>query len=100
MMEDSVPFSEHSTASLTVQSRISPTEGKTASHCLREACLTGESFERRHAVRRSKGRLSWDRWKCGVAADLDVKVVLLECLIEGSVELGTILFEAKRGRSG
>ena len=32
-----------------------------------------------------------------VAADLDVKVVLLECLIEGPVELETILFEAKRG---
>ena len=27
-MEDSAPFLEHSPASLTVQSRISPTEGK------------------------------------------------------------------------
>ena len=51
MMKDSAPFSEHSLASLTVQSRISPTEGKMASHCLREACLTGESLERRHAAR-------------------------------------------------
>ena len=96
-MEDPAPFSEHSPASLTVQSRISPTEGKMASHCLREACLTGESLERRHAVRRSKGRLSWNRWKCGVAADLDVKVVLLECLTEGPAELETILLEAKKG---
>ena len=54
MMEDSAPFSELSPASLTVQSRISPTEGKMASHCLREACLTGESPERNHAARRSK----------------------------------------------
>ena len=58
MMEDSALFSEHSPASLTVQSRISPTEGKTASHCLREDRLTGESLERSHAVRRRKGRLS------------------------------------------
>ena len=54
-MEDSAPFSEHSPTSLTVQSRISPTEGKMASHCLREVCLTGESLERSHAVRRRKG---------------------------------------------
>ena len=47
MVEDSAPFSE-----LIVQSsRFSPTEGKLASHCLREACLTGESLESRHAVR-------------------------------------------------
>ena len=58
MMEVSAPSSEQSPASLTVQSRISPTEGKMASHCLREACLTGESLEARHAARRSKGRLS------------------------------------------
>ena len=58
MMEVSAPFSEFSPASLTVQSRISSTEGKMASHCLREACLTGESLERRHAARRSKGKLS------------------------------------------
>ena len=51
MMEVSAPFSELSPASLTVQSRISPTEGKMASHCLREACPTGESLERRHAAR-------------------------------------------------
>ena len=57
-MEDSAPFSEHSPASLTVQSRISPTEGKMASHCLREVCLTGESLERSDAVRRRKGRSS------------------------------------------
>ena len=57
-MEDSAPFSEHSPASLTVQSRISLTEGNMASHCLREVCLTGESLERSHAVRRRKGRSS------------------------------------------
>ena len=57
-MEDLVPISEHSLMSLTVQSRISPTEGKMASHCLREVCLTGESLERSHAVRRRKGRSS------------------------------------------
>ena len=57
-MEDSVPFSEHSLASLTVQPRISPTEGKMASHCLREVCLTGESLERSHAVRQRKGKSS------------------------------------------
>ena len=54
MMEVSAPFSELSPASLIVQSsRFSPTEGKLASHCLREASLTGESLESRHAVRRS-----------------------------------------------
>ena len=58
MMEVSAPSSELSPVSLTVQSRISPTEGKMASHCLREACLTGESLERRNRARRSKGRLS------------------------------------------
>ena len=58
MMEVSAPSTELSPASLTVQSRISPTEGKMASHCLREACLTGESLERRHAARQSKGRFS------------------------------------------
>ena len=52
MMEDSAPFSEHSPGTLTVQSRISPTEGKI------EACPTGESLERSHAVRRRKRRLS------------------------------------------
>ena len=35
-----------------------------------------------------------------VAADLDVWVVLLECLIEVPEDLETIPFEAKRGRSG
>ena len=35
-----------------------------------------------------------------VAADLDVRVVPLERLKEGPVELETILSEAKRGRSG
>ena len=65
MMEVSALSSELSPASLTVQSRFSPTEGKLASHCLREAshclreaCLTGESLERCYAVRRSKGRFS------------------------------------------
>ena len=59
MMEVSAPFSELSPPSLIVQSsRFSPTEGKLASHCLREACLTGESPESRPAVRRSKGRFS------------------------------------------
>ena len=46
MMEVSAPFSELSPASLIVQSsRFSPTEGKLASHCLREARPTGESLE-------------------------------------------------------
>ena len=59
MMEVSAPFLELSPASLIVQSsRFSHTEGKLASHCLREACLTGESLESRHAVRRSTGRFS------------------------------------------
>ena len=59
MMEVSAPFSELSPASLIVQSsRFSPTEGNLASHCCREACLTGESLERRHSVRRSIGRFS------------------------------------------
>ena len=57
-MEDSAPFSELSPASLTVQSRISPTEGKMASHCLREACLTGESPEGAKQPDEAKGRLS------------------------------------------
>ena len=57
-MEVSAPFSELSPASLIVQSsRFPPTEGKLASHCLREACLTGESLESRHAVRRSIGEI-------------------------------------------
>ena len=59
MMEVSAPFSELSPASLIVQSsRFSPTEGKLTSHCIREACLTGESLESRPAARRSKGRFS------------------------------------------
>ena len=59
MMEVSAPLSELSPASLIVQSsRFSPTEGKLASHCLREACLTGESLESRPTVRRIKGRFS------------------------------------------
>ena len=59
MMEVSAPLSELSPASLIVQSsRFSPTEGKLASHCFREACLTGESLESRPAVRRIKGRFS------------------------------------------
>ena len=45
MVEDSAPFSELPPVSLTVQSsRVSPTVGKLSSHCLREACLTGESL--------------------------------------------------------
>ena len=58
MMKDCTIFGTFLLASLTVQSIISPTEGKMASHCLREVCLTGESLERRHAVRRNKGRSS------------------------------------------
>ena len=43
MMEIFAPFSELSPASLIVQSsRCSPTEGKLASHCLREAWMAGE----------------------------------------------------------
>ena len=58
MMEVSAPFSELSPASQIVQSgRLSPTEGKLASHCLREDCLTSESLESRHAVRRSIGKI-------------------------------------------
>ena len=59
MVEASAPLSELSPASLIVQSsRFSPTDGKLASPCRREACLTGESPESRHAVRRSIGRFS------------------------------------------
>ena len=59
MMLVSAPFSELSPASLIVQSsRFSPTEGKLASHCFREACLTGISLESRPVVRRIKGRFS------------------------------------------
>ena len=59
MVEASAPLSELSPASLIVQSsRFSPTEGKLASHCRREVCLTGESPESRHAVRQSIGRFS------------------------------------------
>ena len=46
MVEDSAPFSELPPVSLIVQSsRVSPRGGKLSSHCLREACLTGESLE-------------------------------------------------------
>ena len=59
MVEDSAPLSELPPVSLIVQSsRVSLTGGKLSSHCLREACLTGESLESRHAVRRSIGRFS------------------------------------------
>ena len=55
MVEDSEP----PPVSLIVQSsRVSPTGAQVSSHCLREACLTGESPESRHAVRRSIGRFS------------------------------------------
>ena len=73
-----------------------------ASHCLREACLTGESLERSHAVRRRKKKedcLETDG-NAVVAADLDVRVVPLEWLREGPVELETILMRPKGGRSG
>ena len=54
MMGIFAPFSELSPASLIVQSsRCSPTGGKLSSHCFREACLAGEKFEIRHAVRQS-----------------------------------------------
>ena len=87
-MEVSAPFSELSPASLIVQSsRFSPTEGKLASHCLREACLTGESLEISSAVRRSKGDFRETDGNAVVAADLDVWVVLLESLIEVPVDL-------------
>ena len=59
MVEDSAPCSELPLASLIVQSsRFSPTGGKLSSHCLREASLTSESLESRHAVRRNIGRFS------------------------------------------
>ena len=59
MVAVSAPFSKLPPASLIVQSsRFSPTEGKLASHCIREAGLTGESLESRHAVRQSIGRFS------------------------------------------
>ena len=46
MVVVSAPFSELPPSSLIVQdSRFSPTEGKLASHCIREAGLTGESLE-------------------------------------------------------
>ena len=60
MMGIFAPFSELSPASLIVQSsRCSPTGGKLASHCFREACLSRETFESRHAVRRSIWRFPW-----------------------------------------
>ena len=66
MMGNSAPFSELSPESLIVQSsRWSPTGGKLASPCFREACLSCETFESRHAVRRSLRRFQWNRWKCG-----------------------------------
>ena len=59
MVVVSAPFSELPPASLIIQSsRFSPSEGKLASHYIREAGLTGESLESRHAVRRSIGRFS------------------------------------------
>ena len=101
MMEVSAPFSELSPSSLIVQSsRFPPTEGKLASHGFREACLTGESLESRHAVRRSIGDFHETDGNAVVAVGLDVWVVRLECLIEVPVDLETIPFEAKRGRSG
>ena len=52
MMGIFAPFSELSPASPIVQSsRRSPTGGKLASHCFREACLSCETLESRHAVR-------------------------------------------------
>ena len=57
MVAVSAPFSELPPASLILQSsRFSPTEGKLASHCIREVG---------HAVRRSIGIFSRNRWKCG-----------------------------------
>ena len=59
MMEVFAPFTELSPASLIVQSsRCSPREGKLVSHCSREAGLTGEKLESRHAVSRSIWRFS------------------------------------------
>ena len=97
-MEDSAPLPELPAASLIVQSsRFSPTGCKLASHCHREACLTGKSPESCHAVRRSIGDVRETDGNAVVAADLDVRVVLLECLIEVPADLETILFEAKKG---
>ena len=99
-MEDSVRISEHSLVSLTVQSRISPTEVKMASHCLREICLTGESLRGATPSDEEKGdRLEPDGNAVG-AGDLYVRAVPLECLGEGPAELETILLRAKGGRSG
>ena len=59
MVAVSAPFSALPAASLIIQSsRFSPTEGKLASHCIREAGLTSESLESRHAVRQNIGRFS------------------------------------------
>ena len=101
MMDVSAPFSELSPASLIVQSsRFSPTEGKLASHCLREACLTGESLESHPAVRRSKGRFSWNRWKCGCRSRSRCLGSVIGMSDRSSSRPGkTNLFEAKRGRS-
>ena len=59
MMGILAPLSELSPTSPIVQSsRCSSTEGKLASHLFIEACLSCESLESRHAVRRSIWRFS------------------------------------------
>ena len=101
MMGILAPLSELSPASLIVQSsRCSPTAGKLASHLFREACLSCESLESRHAANKAFGDFRETDGNAVVAADLDVWVALSECLIEVPEDLETILFEAKMVRSG
>ena len=87
------PFSELSPASLIVQSsRCSPTGGKLASHCFREACLSCETFESpRSQTKHLEISVKTDG-NAVVAADLDVWVVLLGCLIGVPEDLETLPF--------
>ena len=96
MMGIFAPFSELSPASLIVllqrASWPATVSEKTACRAnrLRVATQSDEAF----------GDFRETDGNAVVAADLGVWVVLLECLIEVPEDLETILFEAKRGRSG
>ena len=93
MMGIFVPFSELSPASLIVQSsRCSPTGGKLASHCFREACLSCERLRVATQSDEAFGDFRETDGNAVVAADLDVWVVLLECLIEVPEDLETLPF--------
>ena len=99
MVEDSAPLSELPPVSLIVQSsRVSPTGGKCPATVSEKPAWPANRLRVATQSEEAQGDFRETDWKAVVAANLDVWVVLLECLIEVPADMETILFEAKRGR--